>query len=272
MSKQNSVITAAKYATNPIKDMAAYTYTLERTRSYLRDSDTVLEIGCGTGSTALLLAESVGTYHGTDIFEAMIKIARGKVAETSLANLNFEAHPVLEGIYPHDGLDAVMAFNLLHLLRDIPATLDTARAALRPSGLFITKTPCLKDANWKIALVLKLIPLAQKLGKEPYVQSSGEPAGPLCGRPHDLTQRAFRQIQEGARVELVKPHEHDEDVAHRRFAIFVSAHGEDRTAEIEVGVIARIFAHQPCADWRVRNFQQDLIVIALLYAPRGHGV
>ena len=122
---------AAKYATNPIKDMAAYTYTLERTRSYLRDSDTVLEIGCGTGSTALLLAESVGTYHGTDIFEAMIKIARGKVAETSLANLNFEAHPVLEGIYSHDGLDAVMAFNLLHLLRDIPATLDTARAALR---------------------------------------------------------------------------------------------------------------------------------------------
>ena len=40
---------ATKYAADPIKDMAAYTYTLERTRSYLRDSDTMLEIGCGTG-------------------------------------------------------------------------------------------------------------------------------------------------------------------------------------------------------------------------------
>ena len=186
--------TAAKYAADPIKDMAAYTYTLERTRSYLRDSDTVLEIGCGTGSTALLLAESVGTYHGTDISEKMIKIARGKVAETCLANLSFEAHPALEGIYPHDGLDAVMAFNLLHLLRDIPATLDAARAALRPGGLFITKTPCLKDANWKIGLVLKLIPLAQKLGKAPYVQS--------------FTVGAFDRMIETAGFEIVESGNH----------------------------------------------------------------
>ena len=185
---------SAKYATDPIKDMAAYTYTLERTRSYLRDSDTVLEIGCGTGSTALFLADSVGTYHGMDISEEMIKIARGKVAETSMANLSFEAHPALEGIYPRDGLDAVMAFNLLHLLRDIPATLDAARAALRPGGLFITKTPCLKDANWKIGLVLKLIPLAQKLGKAPYVQS--------------FTVAAFDRMIEAAGFEIVESGNH----------------------------------------------------------------
>lgn len=162
---------AEKYARDPISDMDAYTYTLERTRSYLRVTDSVLEIGCGTGSTALLLAKSVETYHGTDISSEMIKIARRKVAETNLPNLSFEAHPALEGIHVHDGLDAVMAFNLLHLLRDIPATLDAAHSALRPGGLLITKTPCLRDANWKIGLMLKLIPIAQKLGKAPFVQS-----------------------------------------------------------------------------------------------------
>ena len=185
---------AAKYAADPIKNMEAYTYTLERTRSYLRASDTVLEIGCGTGSTAMLLAESVGTYHGTDISEEMIKIARGKVAESSLANLSFEAHPALEGVYAHEGLDAVMAFNLLHLLRDIPATLAAARAALRPGGLFITKTPCLADSNWKLKLVLMLIPLAQKLGKAPYVQS--------------FTVAAFDRMIEAAGFEIVESGNH----------------------------------------------------------------
>ena len=185
---------AAKYAADPIKDMEAYTYTLERTRSYLRSSDTVLEIGCGTGSTALLLAESVGTYHGTDISDEMIKIARGKVAETSLPNLSFEAHPALNGIHAHEGLDAVMAFNILHLLRDIPATLAAAHAALRPGGLFITKTPCLKDSNWKIKLLLMLIPLAQRMGKAPYVQS--------------FTVSAFDRMIEAAGFEIVESGNH----------------------------------------------------------------
>lgn len=185
---------AEKYARDPIRDMDAYTYTLERTRSYLRSSDTVLEIGCGTGSTALLLAESVGHYHGTDISDEMIKIARRKVAETSLPNLSFESHPALEGIHAHEGLDAVMAFNLLHLLRDIPATLDAAHSALRPGGLFITKTPCLKDSGFKIKLLLKLIPLAQMLGKAPFVQS--------------FTVAAFDRMIEAAGFEIVESGNH----------------------------------------------------------------
>lgn len=185
---------AAKYANDPIKDMASYTYTLERTRSYLRDSDTVLEIGCGTGSTALLLAQSVGTYHGTDISGEMIKIARNKVSETSLPNLSFEAHPALDGIHAHDGLDAVMAFNLLHLLENIPSTLNAIHAALRPGGLLITKTPCLADSNWKIKLLLKLIPLGQMLGKAPFVQS--------------FTVAAYDRMIEAAGFEIVESGNH----------------------------------------------------------------
>ena len=46
---------AAKYAKSPIEDIEAYNYTIGRTRSYLSPTDRVLEVGCGTGSTALLL-------------------------------------------------------------------------------------------------------------------------------------------------------------------------------------------------------------------------
>ncbi|MEP5155339.1 class I SAM-dependent methyltransferase [Planktotalea sp.] len=165
-----------KYARDPIRDMAAYEYTLERTRSYLKSEDTVLEIGCGTGSTALLLTDNVARYHGTDISDGMIKIARRKVGETSISNLSFEAHTALDGIYAHDALDAVMAFNLLHLVRDVPATLNAAHAALRPGGLLITKTPCLKSASFKFQVMFKVLPIAQMLGKAPFVQFFTETA------------------------------------------------------------------------------------------------
>ncbi|MGB7318503.1 MAG: class I SAM-dependent methyltransferase [Planktotalea sp.] len=183
-----------KYARDPIKDMDAYTYTRERTRSYLKHEDTVLEIGCGTGSTALELADAVGAYHGTDISPNMIKIARRKVAASSIANLSFEAHPALEGIHAHEGLDAVLAFNLLHLLRDIPATLKAAHAALRPGGLLITKTACLKSASFKYQLMFKVIPLAQMLGKAPFVQF--------------FTEQAYDSMIEAAGFEIIESGNH----------------------------------------------------------------
>ena len=50
---------ARKYAAAPIKDMEGYDRTVDRTRQLLRDTDTVLELGCGTGTTALKLAPHV---------------------------------------------------------------------------------------------------------------------------------------------------------------------------------------------------------------------
>ena len=47
---------ADKYARKPIGNEAAYAQTLDRTRAYLSSDQHVLEIGCGTGTTALKLA------------------------------------------------------------------------------------------------------------------------------------------------------------------------------------------------------------------------
>ena len=45
---------------------AGYERTLRRTGELLAKSDHVLELGCGTGSTALRLAAGVASYLGTD--------------------------------------------------------------------------------------------------------------------------------------------------------------------------------------------------------------
>ena len=79
---------ARKYAASPIKDMAAYEYTLERTRAYLAPTDHVLELGCGTGTTAVRLAEEVAQYRCTDVSPEMIRIARDKAASDAAETIN----------------------------------------------------------------------------------------------------------------------------------------------------------------------------------------
>ena len=67
---------AEKYAQRPVADQAAYEKKLEITRRYFNPDSVVLEIGCGTGSTALAHAPYVGHILATDISPNMIGIAR----------------------------------------------------------------------------------------------------------------------------------------------------------------------------------------------------
>lgn len=73
--------TAPKYALSPIKDMESYRTTMERTKAHLGLGDEVLEVGCGTGSTALLLAPNVKSLTASDFSDGMIKIATDKLTD-----------------------------------------------------------------------------------------------------------------------------------------------------------------------------------------------
>ncbi|HRD77825.1 MAG TPA: class I SAM-dependent methyltransferase [Hyphomicrobiaceae bacterium] len=158
--------TARKYAADPIKDMAGYERTLCRTRELLGPTSTVLEIGCGTGSTALLLASSVGQIEASDISSEMIAIAGEKARAAGCCNVSFsvasaDGATVLEGAY-----DAILAFNILHLVADRRAVLASVRRQLKPGGLLISKTPCLSEMN---SLIRLAVPVARLFGKAPSV-------------------------------------------------------------------------------------------------------
>lgn len=157
---------ARKYAKGRISDEAGYERTLERIRALLKPDDNILELGCGTGTTAIRLAGSVKDYLATDISADMIAIAEErKQAAGSLHNLIFSA-TTAEALVPGDmQFNAVLGFNYLHLVRDLPGTLRHIHALLAPHGLFITKTPCVGDMNPLIRLVL---PAMRAIGKAPY--------------------------------------------------------------------------------------------------------
>lgn len=157
---------AEKYAASAIGNPAAYAYTLGRTRSYLRPTDHVLEIACGTGSTAVLLAPDVAHYLGTDISPQMIRIARGKLPVAG-ADLTFD----VAGDLPDTGrFDAILAHSFFHLVPDMERRMARIFDLLTPGGYFISKTATLKGRGLKWALIGAVIPLAQMLGKAPYLR------------------------------------------------------------------------------------------------------
>jgi ubiquinone/menaquinone biosynthesis C-methylase UbiE len=162
---------AEKYAKSPIADEEAYTCALERTRSYLSPNDAVLEVGCGTGSTALLLAGDVRQITASDLSSNMIRIGSEKARDQGVSNVTFVAAELFDSTIENGPYDAVLALNLLHLLEDLPAAIHRINGLLKPGGTFISKTVCALGSGipLKYRIMKMILPLMQFIGKAPYV-------------------------------------------------------------------------------------------------------
>jgi ubiquinone/menaquinone biosynthesis C-methylase UbiE len=158
---------ADKYSKKPVKDMENYNKTLDCSRKHLSTSDEVLELGCGTGSTALLLAPSVKQITASDISSRMIEIARGKAVTQEVENARFDRATLFDEGLEKGSFDVVMAFNFLHLLEDIPGAVHRVHELLKPGGLFISKTVCLAERSRLWSLLLAVM---KPLGFAPYVR------------------------------------------------------------------------------------------------------
>lgn len=181
---------APKYATDPISDLPAYEKTLGRMRHYLQPESKVLELGCGTGSTALELAPAVAEYVGTDVSPKMIEIARAKLTAQTPAHLRFETGEA--GALPKGGFDTILALNLLHLVDDLEGVLAAIYDALPSGGLLIDKTALLREGKWYLGLA---IPVMRALGKAPFVRSLG-----LQEYQALLTAAGFEQVEQSVQA------------------------------------------------------------------------
>lgn len=158
--------TAPSYAKKPIDDEEAYHLTLERARAYFSPDAEVLEVGCGTGTTALRLAPSAKRIVATDLSDGMIAIARQKAHAAQVHNVEFLPGTLETSSLRAGAFDVVMAFNLLHLLQDVPAATLRVLELLRPGGVFVSKTPCVGEEGF---LVRAVLPILRTIGRAPFV-------------------------------------------------------------------------------------------------------
>ena len=156
---------ARRYARMPVQDEATYREKLARTQSYLRPDWEVLEIGCGTGSTALEHAPHVGRIRAIDSSPKMIEICREKAAGTE--NVRFDLAALDDLDVGDNSVDAVLAMSLLHLLDNRDAAIRRVHSMLRPGGIFVSSTSCV--AGMDNVFIRYLLPAGAALGLLPRI-------------------------------------------------------------------------------------------------------
>ena len=158
---------AKRYSKQPIADEAAYQKKLQVTREYFQPDMEAFELGCGTGSTALLHAPYVRHIRAIDVSSKMIEIAQAKADAGTIKNVAFECSAI-DGFSTTDqSLDAVLGLNILHLLENKEEIIAKVHKMLRPGGIFITSTACIADMKMLFRIIapvgsfLHVIPLVK---------------------------------------------------------------------------------------------------------------
>jgi SAM-dependent methyltransferase len=106
---------------------------------YGNNPKSILELGCGTGKHAMLLAEKGYSVTGVDQSEAMLAKARERKAKSNLP-IQFYAGDV-RSVRLNQKFDSVIS--LFHVMsyqitnKDLLDAFETARVHLKPGGIFI---------------------------------------------------------------------------------------------------------------------------------------
>ena len=158
---------AAKYSRQPVANEEAYQHKLAKTREYFKPDMSVLEFGCGTGTTSLSHAPFVKHIRATDFSPNMIEIARDKAKAAGVENVTFECVGVEDFSGTDGAYDVIMGHSILHLLDDKEAVIAQVRRWLKPGGVFISSTVCLGD---KMGWFRFIAPIGRAIGVFPLVR------------------------------------------------------------------------------------------------------
>lgn len=98
----------------------------------------VADVGCGTGSALIAMAEAFpdSDYHGYELSHHALERAEANKTEAGLSNLSF--HDVAEDPLPDDAsFDFITTFDCLHDMTRPDKTMLAIRGALRPDGTWL---------------------------------------------------------------------------------------------------------------------------------------
>lgn len=160
---------AEKYAKQPVELPQAFERKIGITSNLMKPTDTLLEVGCGTGSLALRLAPFAAHIHALDLSNEMVRIARGKVSSQGFGNIAFHVGAFDESFstFADGSFDGVCAYSILHLVDDRDEALARMFRLLKPGGFFVSSTAC-RGESW--IPYGPVITVMRWLGKAPMVK------------------------------------------------------------------------------------------------------
>ncbi|MBN1347609.1 MAG: class I SAM-dependent methyltransferase [Phycisphaerae bacterium] len=102
----------------------------------LREQDTVVDMGCGTGGFALRGARHCKRVYAVDVSEAMLDYARVQADQAGLSNIEFHRGGFLTYEHVAEPADAMVSVAVLHHLPDFWKLIGLRRAAavVKPGG------------------------------------------------------------------------------------------------------------------------------------------
>ena len=103
----------------------------------IRKGFRVLDLGCGTGYPALLIAEAVGSNGeviGLDLAEDMLAVARQKAGRFGMTNVRFQQADITALPFEDHYFDAVTSRFCLMFLPEIPKAVAEITRVLKPGG------------------------------------------------------------------------------------------------------------------------------------------
>jgi 2-polyprenyl-3-methyl-5-hydroxy-6-metoxy-1,4-benzoquinol methylase len=149
-----------------------YNINVENTKKYLHANDIVLDFGCATGNVTIEIAAWVKEVHGIDFSSKMIEAAVRKAVEKKMKNIRFFHSTIFDEKLNKETYDVILALNILHLVEDAPAVIRRINELLKPGGIFVSSTACMRDGKTIPVLINKLIFLLGKAGIAPSIRFS----------------------------------------------------------------------------------------------------
>lgn len=146
--------------------------TVEGASGYLNKSDLVLDFGCGPGTITNELAKYVRFIHAIDFSAGMLKIAKKETEEKKIKNINYFNASVFDEAFKEGSFDVVVAFNVLHYQENLPEVIQRISALLKPGGLFISSTACLKERKGIIQVLMYILSKTRLIPKTMFYKVS----------------------------------------------------------------------------------------------------
>lgn len=129
---------------------------------------TVLDVGCGSGWAARLMAEQASAGHviGIDVSDEMVRVAREQ--SSKVANVEFQVASAETLPFPDNTFSHAFSMESLYYYADIGKAVSEIGRVLKPNGLFVTVVDLYKENPPTHQWIETLKVPVQLLGIEDY--------------------------------------------------------------------------------------------------------